>query len=1028
VRDWQSRPDGASGAHTFRQHLAVDAWQRGQAACLAGDGELARIWLERASRLAPEDKTISLALASVCLSRDDRRAAALFESVTARHDVREAWFGLAAALRNVGDATGAATALAQALGRHVPPTDAALSTLADAIGTAVWAPGWCGCSLDGVVTVRCRRPDREPEFWVDGARIRPRRSGGALRLARDAANGRLLRITVDGRDLIGSPILLRAIRRTEGVVSTRAGDIHGWAWHPADPDTDPILTIRAAGCDQVRLSITVSDIGVDVASGLVLGRPRGFRIPAERLVGLRGLLRVTGRDGRDLLGSPLDPSLEQRASVQAVAAMACAGPRSVRRNPNSLANWGADRGRDPPLVSLPADIVGPNPPVGFPGGFARSLRRRPIAVVVPVYAGLATTLACLETVLATIERDTRVIIIDDGSPDPELSAALGRFATNKRASLIRHQQNRGFPASANAGLKLAAGHDVVLLNSDTLVPPGWLERLRAAAYAAANIGTANPLSNDATILSYPDSGGGNSVPSRAEAIKIDRLTRAANGNDVIDIPTAVGFCMYIRRDCLDATGMLREDVFAQGYGEENDFCIRARHLGWRHVAATGLFVAHVGGQSFGAAAKHLLARNMAVLNRLHPGYDELIAAHVAADPLRAARRRIDLARWRRARGASARRAVVFITHDSGGGVERVVAERAAAAQRRNQRAIVLRPARAPNLEAPERRFQGVLVSDGVERAYPNLLFSLPAELTILYRLLRGEAPVVIEVHHLLGHHQAVLELGRLLDVPHEVHVHDYAWFCPQITLFDANRRYCGEPEMTVCDRCLADNGSMLEEDITVANLRQRSADLFARAARVVVPSADTAARLRRHFPGISPTILPHEDDQALIFTPRYPSQIRTRRRVCVIGGIGLEKGYEVLLAAARDAAGRNLPLEFVVVGHTMDDKRLLDTGRVFVTGPYQQTEAITVIENQDADLAFLPSIWPETWCFTLTEAWRAGLYVAVFDIGALAERVRATGRGLVLPIGINTATLNNALLAAARQASQEYVLEESAAS
>ena len=85
--------------------------------------------------------------------------------------------------------------------------------------------------------------------------------------------------------------------------------------------------------------------------------------------------------------------------------------------------------------------------------------------------------------------------------------------------------------------------------------------------------------------------------------------------------------MYVQRACLDAVGLLRADLFAQGYGEENDFCLRARHLGWRHVAAPGVFVAHVGGHSFGAAARHLRARNEALLERLHPGYAELIAAH-----------------------------------------------------------------------------------------------------------------------------------------------------------------------------------------------------------------------------------------------------------------------------------------------------------------------------------------------------------------------------------------------------------------
>ena len=149
-----------------------------------------------------------------------------------------------------------------------------------------------------------------------------------------------------------------------------------------------------------------------------------------------------------------------------------------------------------------------------------------------------------------------------------------------------------------------------------------------------------PLSNDATILSYPDRGGGNAVPDLAETARVDALARRANGGCAIDIPVGVGFCLYIRRACLDAVGLLRADMFAQGYGEENDFCLRARHLGWRHVAAPGVFVAHVGGHSFGTAARHLRARNAALLERLHPGYAELI------DGARAKR-----IRWRRHGGA-----------------------------------------------------------------------------------------------------------------------------------------------------------------------------------------------------------------------------------------------------------------------------------------------------------------------------------------------------------------------------------------
>ena len=93
--------------------------------------------------------------------------------------------------------------------------------------------------------------------------------------------------------------------------------------------------------------------------------------------------------------------------------------------------------------------------------------------------------------------------------------------------------------------------------------------------------------------------------------------------------------------------------------------------------------------------------------------------------------------------------------------------------------------------------------------------------------------------------------------------------------------------------------------------------------------------------------------------------------------------------------------------------RLLATGRVFVTGGYAADEAVTLIKAQNATLAMLPSIFPETWCLSLAEAWRAGLRVAAFDIGAQAERIRRTGRGILLPLGLPAHAINNALLAAA---------------
>jgi hypothetical protein len=131
----------------------------------------------------------------------------------------------------------------------------------------------------------------------------------------------------------------------------------------------------------------------------------------------------------------------------------------------------------------------------------------------------------------------------------------------------------------------------------------------------------------------------------------------------------------------------------------------------------------------------------------------------------------------------------------------------------------------------------------------------------------------------------------------------------------------------------------------------------------------------------------------------------------VVGAIGIDKGYEYLLACARHVATQRLALEFVVVGYTCDDRRLFDTGAVRITGGYDESEAIELIRAQHAELGFLPALWPETWSFTLSQIWQAGLEVVAFDLGAQSERIRATRRGSLLPLGLSPAAACRALLA-----------------
>ena len=976
--------------------LARAALATGQAKLTAGDRAGAIAWFDRAHRVVPRDGNVALSLAVACLGHDDERAARLFEAVTKEHDLREAWLGLAACRMRRGDPAGAAGALARALHRNVPQPGSEI--LAADIAQASGAAGWCALSDPVTLVINQRVPgpltidiNERPVRTVAGP------GDGAVGVARMVdltsygPTARTVRVAIGPTPLLGSPLSIDAVRRVAGFVEAHEGGLRGWAWHPGDPARDPVLFVGGAS-HRNPVRIVAADQAVTVPDLGPLAQPRGFAIPIDTLRRITGVVHVRSEDGRDLLGSPVHPMAEQLAARAVATALASVYPATKPRHP----------ARAVAPAAIPADTPRPAEPAGV------SQRRRAMNVVIPVYGQTETVLACLDSVLPTVTRPDRVVVVDDGSPDPDLAQALDRLARDKRINLIRHERNLGFPGAANTGIMASAGRDIVLLNSDTLVPPDWLDRLRDAALSARDIGTVTPFSNDASILSYPGPSGKNQVPDQSATIRLDRLAQRANAATTVDIPVGVGFCLYIRRDCLDAVGRLRDDVFAQGYGEENDFCLRARHLGWRHVALPGLFVAHCSGRSFGGAGAHLRTRNQAILNRLHPGYDKLIEDFLAQDPLAEARRRFDLARWRDARPrgrAVGSRPMVLVTHNAGGGVEQRVSDLVAERRARGQQTIILRPCTLPGDVA------GVVVGDGDMTTFPNLEYRLPDELPVLIRMLRAERPEFAEVHHMLGHHAAIHTLIAGLGVPYDVHIHDYAWFCPRISLVGTHDRYCEEPDLAACGHCVADNGHFLTDGITVPDLHARSSAFLRTARYVIAPSADTAQRIARHFPGVMPRVMAHEDDQVIVPPPAPSVRHGARMRVCIAGSLGVHKGYHVLLACARDAAARDLPLEFVVVGSTIGDQRLLDTGRVFITGGFKRDEVADLIRSQNAHLGFLPSIWPETWCLGLTDLWRGGLRVAAFDLGAPAERIRRTGYGFLMPPQISPGSINAALMA-----------------
>ena len=257
----------------------------------------------------------------------------------------------------------------------------------------------------------------------------------------------------------------------------------------------------------------------------------------------------------------------------------------------------------------------------------------PVEVVIPVYNAPDDLRRCVESVLACTRGDYALVLIDDASPDPGVRACFDDLAARQlpHVTLLANEINLGFTGTANRGMSRSRA-DVVLLNSDTIVTDGWLDALRRCAASDPTIGTATPFSNNAEICSFPRFCENNAWPEGADPEPVRASIAAAALPCYPDLPTGVGFCLYVRRVLLDTIGAF-DPAFGAGYGEENDFCQRAAAHGMRNVLCDDAYVAHVGGQSFAPLGLAPGGENLGRLVARYPRYNAEVADFIARDPL-----------------------------------------------------------------------------------------------------------------------------------------------------------------------------------------------------------------------------------------------------------------------------------------------------------------------------------------------------------------------------------------------------------
>ncbi len=265
-------------------------------------------------------------------------------------------------------------------------------------------------------------------------------------------------------------------------------------------------------------------------------------------------------------------------------------------------------------------------------------------VIVPVFNSYDDVVRCYEAYFRNTPADVPLLVVDDRGwdrrPFEVLREVFAKAAPAHDVVVLEQISNKGFLLTMNDAFEAAGRSDIVILNSDVIVGPEWLRRMREAAYSSSTVATVTALTNHGTIVSVPRRNvATDEVPGGLSVDEAARRVAAGSPRLRPRIPTAIGHCTYVKRTVLDVVGLF-DPAFSPGYGEEVDFSQRALATGFEHIVADDVFVFHKGGSSFGRSAameKRKFEHEQIIQNR-YPYYGPWVR-RVAADdfsPLAAA--------------------------------------------------------------------------------------------------------------------------------------------------------------------------------------------------------------------------------------------------------------------------------------------------------------------------------------------------------------------------------------------------------
>ena len=620
-------------------------------------------------------------------------------------------------------------------------------------------------------------------------------------------------------------------------------------------------------------------------------------------------------------------------------------------------------------------------------------------IIIPMHHATEGLKNCISSILRNgSDIGYRIIIINDNSLDEDAESYFNELISNDEIIILKNDGNLGFAKTVNLGMRYSE-NDVILLDCDTIVTQNWIRKLYQCAYSQPNIATVTPLTNNSDLYSVPDFCQDDAIFDGYSIDSFARFVERISPKQYPNIPSGSRYCMFIKREAIDEIGFFDEESFEKSGGDEIDFCYKCSEGGYTNVVADDTFLYHSDSMSFCEMKRPFAAKDLKVIEGRYPYHQQKISSFIARNPLKNLNDTINslLDHYK-----SNAKNVLYILHNDFekplnhpiGGTEFHVKDLTDTTRKDIHFFALLSTKETLILK---RKVNGIWE----EYIFP---LSFPIELStfthkeykeILEKIIYTFNINIIHIHHLMRHTFDSVYIAKKYHIPCFFTMHDCYFICPKVTLLDEDNVYCIDiRNKDKCQHCLKDmfgyHSHFLER------WKREIKNALPVFYKIIAPSNHVKAMIKAEYDIDGVAVIEHGlGNKSEIEDWGNTQSDEATLNVAFIGGLSVTKGSHIiydLLVSNKDER-----IKWFLIGEIGDQRlNLLDKKGVVKVGKYNRDNITKILKQNHIQLVCILSICPETFSYTLSEAWAAGIPVLGSMYGAVKERIMSTGAGLVL--------------------------------